>query len=502
MTQSTLGDTIEAFRGDLLFVVDVTTTDKEAAYLIEGPPRSHSEDAAHITVSAATIDAATSDTEIRCPQPPTSLSELEYLPPFVRALCFERQLTLEHVWVDWLPEGDRQGRPPNGFLSGYAEPGSGTLPFSVAPGVNVGGRGWLTVTGRFGQAHDACGDEFGVLRCQERFLIEDVRPGETPFSVLSGSWSRMSAAPIAGRWSYIALPTAQEMFIWGGDGYAGNGTSGAIYDPEADRWTEIARAPGKGRVAAAAGWSGREVIIWGGWWGTRVVADGIAYDARRDRWSKIPTAPIKPGGGVGAWSGDEFVVVSSRAQAAAWNPVSRAWRRLPDPPIPEGHIEGVWTGRELIVLGIGEGTREPVVGAALDVSTSTWRTIADVPYDGLILGIKPVWTDERMLFVGHEYDPAKDEWRVLRRDGCIYSSVSDGVWTGSFVINQTQAFDLDRRRCYTLPRSPERPGFEGVLSHEFHTPVWADGRLVVWSGGTGLDGPAPPPDGIVFTPSE
>jgi hypothetical protein len=41
-----------------------------------------------------------------------------------------------------------------------------------------------------------------------------------------------------------------------------------------------------------------------------------------------------------------------------------------------------------------------------------------------------------------------------------------------------------------------------MRTHEFHTPVWADARLMVWSGGTGLDGPGSPADGVVFTPAE
>jgi hypothetical protein len=84
------------------------------------------------------------------------------------------------------------------------------------------------------------------------------------------------------------------------------------------------------------------------------------------------------------------------------------------------------------------------------------------------------------------------------------AAVSYGVWTGRWLISQTMAYDPPTGRCHTLPKSPARPGFGDleVLSHEFHKPFWRDGRLVVWSGGTGLDGPAPPPDGIVFTPSE
>ena len=318
----------------------------------------------------------------------------------------------------------------------------------------------------------------------------------------------MAKAPISGRMSYVAVPTDRGTFIWGGDG-AADARSGAIYQAGQDRWSTVARSPSDNRVGVAAAWSGREVMLWGGLRLDRAEEDGLAYAPRHDRWSRIPKAPIGGGLAVGAWTGGAFVVVSSKAQAAAWDPAAERWHRLPDPPIPEGHIEGVWTGTELIVLGIGDGTTEPIIGAALDPSSSTWRQIADVPYDGLILGIPPRWIGTEMVFVAHAYDPVADRWRPLRTAGCRPGSVSPavvsyGVWTGRLLISQATAYDPHSGSCKTLPRSPVRPGFTDleIVTHEFHTPFWADDRLVVWSGGSGLDGPAPGPDGIVFTPSE
>lgn len=165
-------------------------------------------------------------------------------------------------------------------------------------------------------------------------------------------------------------------------------------------------------------------------------------------------------------------------------------------------MESVWTGDELIVLGIGDGTADPVVGAALDPETGRWRRIADVPYDGLILGVSARWTGTEMVFVAHAYQPVTDRWRALKAANCSPKAVSYGVWTGRWLISQASAYDPVMDRCLELPRSPNRPG-SGIPTHEFHTPFWADDRLVVWSGGTGADTfDPPPPDGIVFTPDE
>lgn len=502
VTGDGLGGLIEAYRDNLLYVVGVVERDGDLRYLVEGPARSAQEEASMVEVAASTIEANAVQAGLVCPDPPASLSQFDGVPPFARPVCFTGRLTLEDVWVDLPIDGDvALATRPDGLLSGHAEAGSGSLPFSFGGGVSISSPGWLTVTGQFGRDDGSCGDEFGRLRCRERFVIEEVRTGTSPFAVMRGTWRWMSAAPIAGRTSYVALATDRGTLVWGGD-IGREATMGAIYDVAKDKWKKIARAPGVDRLGVAAASSGREVFFWGGFRGWRELADGLRYDTRRDRWSRIPAAPIDASGGVGAWTGETFVVVSSKAQSAAWDPSVREWRRLPDPPLPVGHLESVWTGRELIVLGIAEGGVETVVGAALDPKSWTWRRIADVPYDGLTLGIRPVWTDKAMLFAGHSYDPVADRWRVLRRDGCVQRAVSDGVWTGRFVISQIQAYDPARGRCLSLPDAPSRPGFDGIRTHEFHTPFWVDGRLVVWSGGTGLDGPAPPPDGIVFIPDE
>jgi hypothetical protein len=270
-----------------------------------------------------------------------------------------------------------------------------------------------------------------------------------------------------------------------------------------DRWIETTPAPDDGRFEVASAWSGTEVLIWGGYRGSTLLDDGLSYDPTTDRWRPIPPAPIEPGSADGGWTGQDFVVTSSAAKAAAWDPDARRWRRLPDPPLPPGAMETVWTGSELIVLAIREGTDEPVVGAAFDPNTSAWRSIAEVPYDGNIHGLPARWTGTEMVFVAHAYDPDRDAWRGLKVTNCRPFAVSDGVWTGRLLISQASAYDPVADRCLTLPRAPTRPGMGESAFHEFHTPIWADGRLVIWSGGTGADGPGPPPpDGIVFKPEE
>ena len=446
------------------------------------------------TVEASIVDERTEPYAPPCPATVALVEEVAALQPFERMVCFgSREISFGPVRRQEYQV--MRGNPP--WLGGEAGLDFFTaLPFNIADGVAVPAGPWLQVTGHFDDPGCA-----GDLACRERFVVTAALQTRPPASELQGTWTRMADAPIAGRSSYLAIEIDRGTFIWGGY-VTGENTSGAIYDAKAGRWTEIAPTPGNDRTGVAAAWSGQQVLIWGG---NDNLRDGLAYDPDADRWSPIPNAPISGGRAIGAWTGSQLVVVSTAAQAAAWDPEARVWQRLTDPPIPAGYLESVWTGDELIVLGLSEGGADPIVGAAFDPATSTWRTIADVPYDGLVLDVPARWTGTAMVFVDHAYDPATDRWIKLKADRCTQGAVSNGVWTGRWLLGQVQAYDPVAGRCLTLPDAPIRPGFEDagfeLRTHEFHTPIWADGRLIVWSGGTGLDGPGSPPDGVVFTPA-
>jgi hypothetical protein len=494
-----LREAIEAYPGDLLYIAEVAASTLGPVYRLEGPPRSGQEDAARVELPIDLVDRATAAGTVACPDAPLTLSKLDAIRPFERFVCLgQTTMTVPDVWVGTVTLGSPDlGPDPVGRLSRFQEPGSGAMPFSVAQG-QVLPVGWSTVTGSFGNVDPTCGDWVGQLRCRERLVVDAVAGGQSPTRELAGRWDRMSDAPISGRSGFIALDLGDGTFIWGGDG--ADPTDGAIYRASDDRWTLIADPDQPGpRDTPAAVWTGQEILIWGG----NDDREGLRYDPELDRWSAIPAAPIEAGYPVGAWTGSEFVVVTGAGQSAAYEPASMTWRRFEDAPLPRGYLVSVWTGRELVVLGLADGGRSQVIGAALDPASGAWRMLAGVPYDGLALGVHPVWIGTEMLFAGHAYDPVRDHWRLLSTEGCRVGDVSDGVWTGRWVINQSQAYDPATERCFMLPVAPSRPDFEGFGPiHEFHTPAWDDGKLVVWSGGTGLDGPGAPPDGIVFTPYE
>lgn len=498
-----LADPYEAYVGDRLYIFEAATDGDEPIYRLEGPSGAGDEDASYEDVPAALIDRSTEPVVDPCPSGLDTVAELLRVRPFERARCLASQeVTIRNVRLDRAYVGTSTlGTRGAGSMTPSSEPERGSLPFSLAAGVEVLGPGWYTLIGRFGEEDETCGSVAGRLRCRERFIVHDVEPGVDLSATLDGAWSRMTDAPISGRSDYVALPIDGRTFVWGGSP-EDEATQGAIYDPGTDGWTMIARAPGPDRLRPAAVWTGDEVLIWGGLGGD---AGGLRFDPSTGVWAAIREAPIAAGLAFGAWTGNRFLVVNDQAQSAVWDPQTDAWERLPDPPIPVGYIEGAWTGDELIVLGLTDGGNDPIVGAAFSPATGLWRPIAEVPYDGLALGRAPVWTGTEMVLVFHAYDPTGDRWRILEMEGCdMYSGIS-GVWTGRLIISQVTAYDPVAGRCFTVPATPPRTGYsitEEIRTHEFHTPAWNDGLLMVWSGFTGLDGPGANADGVLFRPDE
>ena len=444
-----------------------------------------------------------------CPGRVGSILDVAGLQPFERLVCFgNRDLTLSPVRRDdpgwggisakpsWLAVSDVPwlGGPEGAdFLTG--------LPVSVDPstGIAIPRATWLTVTGHFDDAAAAeCPREL-VVWCRERFVITKLSRAEPPASELRGSWRRMAAAPIDGKYEFAATWTGNEVVFWGGEG--ANPGQGASYDPAADHWRVLPEAPIAGRVGPAAAWTGREVVVWGGN-GNRALSDGAAYDPRLDRWRRLARSPLAASTTArGFWTGTEFVVITGTPEAAAWNPGSNTWRALPAPPFRAGHIEAVWDGREILAIALGDGGAAPLEAAALDPAAGAWRSIAPPPFDGGVLGVPAVWIGTGMLFVDRLYDPAADEWQAVGRVDCRNGLPSEGQWTGELVISQVQAYDPAAGRCRSLPRSPQREwNYFETTTHEFAPQVWTGRELVVWSGGTGADGSETPNDGIVFVP--
>jgi hypothetical protein len=214
-------------------------------------------------------------------------------------------------------------------------------------------------------------------------------------------------------------------------------TPGPAVDPwgwAGEGWTELPPPP-EVRDGAATVWTGQELIYWGGAGrgdgegGAR--AGGFAFDPAAREWRPIPAAPVAGTGADATWTGSDvlFSVDGSLAPTMAFRPATSTWSSLPvSPHAPSWGGTSLWTGRDLLVWGGGPpGASTTREGAALDLATGTWRTLAEAPV-GLNL-VDAAWNGSEMVLVGAlldrgnrattrtaramAYDPAADTWRTL-----------------------------------------------------------------------------------------
>lgn len=203
-----------------------------------------------------------------------------------------------------------------------------------------------------------------------------------------GLWRPLAEPPLSVAPRAPAVWTGKELIIWGGSSAKGEVLStGATYDPEADKWTDLPPAPGAARQEHSAVWTGREVVFWGGHGSDSNVGirQGLAFNPTARQWRSLPEAPIpvtaRP---YAEWVGEEMVVWGGpsgfegeqlgEAAMAAYNPSTDSWRRLPDVSAGAGGRPLAVRGRNLSVLsstiedpgGVSSRVRD------LDLASGRW----------------------------------------------------------------------------------------------------------------------------------
>jgi hypothetical protein len=123
-------------------------------------------------------------------------------------------------------------------------------------------------------------------------------------------------------------------------------------------------------------------------------------------------------------------------------PTEASWRELPPPPLDPnaGFSAVVATDDKVIVFGSALPGEEPVGGAALDLETDTWRTIAPSPLGDDDAPGQAVWTGEHVLLVRGThltrgepgpallaYNPARNAWRVPPVPGAVAAALRGSV---------------------------------------------------------------------------
>jgi hypothetical protein len=301
------------------------------------------------------------------------------------------------------------------------------------------------------------------------------KPDPTLDTRAGGHWEKIRSRALGGRGFQEMVPVAVDdrVLIVAGVDYDQESVKIVIVDPELRRATGARPSGLQWRFGQSVVAADNRVILWGGCCGgggRGSDAPGAIYDPAADRWS-----PLGPGP-----AGNRY-----------------------------GHA-AVWTGEEMIVWGGYQGGSYPekllADGAAYDLRSDTWRTIARSPlspreshaaiWTGIEMivwgGSQPRRFGARLLYDGAAYDPERDRWRRLAEPPARFArprrTVDDepylhAAWTGDAMVVWNGArgafYSPAADRWELIPPPPIKIGAE------FAGPsaVWTGKELVVWGGG-------------------
>lgn len=262
-----------------------------------------------------------------------------------------------------------------------------------------------------------------------------------PPSPTTPGWHPVPGFDLGGRSQGLTLAMGEQVLVWGGHGDGRDSEAlhdGAVYDPRAGTWRQVSPAPLDGRGDAIGAWTGDEAIVVTG--DRDDGAQAAAYDPERDTWRELPAPPLANAANAvsrALWTGDELVVTGSSEQeegrvtyqTAIYEPGADRWRKGASETGLPAFGDAVWTGQEVVVVGELEGAG----GAGVDVTAVRAYDPAADRWRELDWGLdesreRPVvaWTGDR-LFVGGGYtiDGAHAEARLLDVDTGEWEAVPD-----------------------------------------------------------------------------
>jgi N-acetylneuraminic acid mutarotase len=299
-----------------------------------------------------------------------------------------------------------------------------------------------------------------------QMLIHGIADGGTGWRGVTFGYT-----PATGTWRVLAPGPAPLMAqnndeaVWTGSEMLVTGLTNAAYNPVTNTWHRVAFHNGPAGHGAVNVWTGHQVILWGGGCCGFVIATGAAYTPPGGSWRPLPPSPLSARSTTGAWTGTEVIIAggsqppgpypggSARGQtfadAAAYNPATRAWRKLPS--MPQARADGtmLWDGTEVLYIGgRSAGSSTPSADAyAFSPATSRWRRLPAM--ESGRSDFAAVWTGHQVLIWGGmtgpysapqtpphglSYDPTAGQWSALPMAPLRGRAGPTAVWTGSQMI--------------------------------------------------------------------
>lgn len=286
--------------------------------------------------------------------------------------------------------------------------------------------------------------------------------------------------------------TGDELILWGIG-------SGVGYRFHSNAWREISSTPPLGLKSfpLAAVSSGR-FFVWDH-------AGGGAYDWRTDAWSRMTPMGGEPNPdpdvlrpAVGApthlfYLGGNFTDGIPTLTRKIYDVAQDAWQSLPNQAAPTAaNSVLVWAETELLVWGgyeSGQAWQATNVGARFNPSTTAWTPMTTVNAPApRTMPTAAVWTGQRLfvwggynnapLLDGGLYDPVRDDWTRVTKQGAPTKPAAIAAWTGSDVIVLgSETGSHGRYNPSTDTWRPMMPPPEAV----WHVVQWDQCRLLAYS---------------------
>jgi hypothetical protein len=281
----------------------------------------------------------------------------------------------------------------------------------------------------------------------------------------------------------------------------------------AGRWRLLPAAPaGKLPLARTGVWTGRQLIIHGDHPGVTV-----SYRPGSHRWTRLRPGP-KPSAAratdVAVWTGSRMLVMG--LTNGSYNPVTNTWHRIARPILPDKAAVVAWTGRQAIIWGgtcCGGTSRQ---GQAYDPAVNAWQLLPAAALQPR-RAAAGAWTGKELIITGGSgrgprtlrdgaaYNPATRTWRAIApmpqgRTGAT------AVWDGTELIligGRTGTGPASRLAARPLAYNPAANHWRRLPAMPFPRTrfgaVRAGRQLLVWGGLTATG--TPPPHGEAYTPA-
>jgi N-acetylneuraminic acid mutarotase len=229
------------------------------------------------------------------------------------------------------------------------------------------------------------GGTLGIEEIAEDRYLLDSTDQLTRFDPRTGRYKEL--APLPRPLNHVGLTAYRgDVYVGGGYGRLNDGNTNSAffrYDPQTDRWSRLPDMPAP-RAAGAVGVIGDRLIWAGGAKDGVARSEVFAYDFDSKRWSRLPSMPTRREHVGEAVLDGKLYVLGGRAPdslavdtAERFDPQTGRWESLPPMLVGSGGLAAVAFDHALATIAGGDDAAETVTGAV------------------------------------QEYDPAKEEWRLL-----------------------------------------------------------------------------------------